>query len=163
MPTEVATPPPAPAAPPPPRRRTGRNFLIVLVLLAAAFLGGYIPQWLEARALRTTLQTTELQLRLAEVHQLLGVASHEAQRSNYASASDAARGFFDQCATLARSGALDAEPRTQTALLGYAAQRDEVMSLLAAADPAVRERLASMYLTMNGVLARRGTGPPPSA
>lgn len=156
MPTEVASPPSASQPAPPPRpRRTGRNFLIILLLLIAAFLGGYVPQWMELRALRAELQTAELQLRLAEIHQLLGLASHEAMRNNYANAAEDARRFFDQCATIARSGVLDAEPRTQTALLGYASQRDEVMTLLAAADPAARERLAGMYLALNGVIARR--------
>ncbi len=154
MPTEVSS---QPAPQPPPRpRRTGRNFLIILLLLIAAFLGGYVPQWLEVRTLRAELQTTDLQLRLAELHQLLGLASHEAQRNNYASAAEDARRFFDQCATLARSGMFDAEPRTQTALLGYAAQRDEVMTLLTSADPASHERLAGMYLALNGVITRRG-------
>jgi hypothetical protein len=156
MPTEVAPPPPAPAlAPPPPRRRTGRNFLVVLVLLIAAFFGGYVPQWLEARQLRADLQKANTQLWLTEAHDALGKASVESQRNNYASAAEAARRFFDQASSLAQLPVFAAEPRTQTALLVYAAQRDEVLALLAAADPAARERLAGLYLAMGGVIERR--------
>lgn len=126
-----------------------------MVLLAAAFLGGYVPQWIKARNLRTQVETMDLQLRLATAHGLLGVASQEAQRNNYASAAQAAAQFFDQCATLARTEAFDKEPRTRVALLSYTAQRDQVMALLSAADPAAREKLAGMFLAMDGVLARR--------
>ena len=125
------------------------------MLVAAAFLGGFLPQWWTARALRSALRQTEVRLRLLEAHEQLGLASHEAQRSNFASAAEASARFFEQCATLARSGDFANEPRTQVALTGYAQQRDEVMSQLASADPTVRERLASLYLTMHGVLERR--------
>lgn len=152
--------PPLPQAPrttpPPPRRSAGKRFLLIVFLLALAFLGGYVPQWLEIRNLRTQIEQTDLQLRLANAHRALGVASHEAQRNNYANAAQAAATFFDTCGTLARTDAFENEQRTRVALLSYTAQRDEVMALLSAGDPVVRERLASLYLTMDGVLQRRG-------
>lgn len=110
---------------------------------------------MEVRRLRTTLATTETQLELANLHRLLGVASHEAQRNNYGSAGEAASRFFTQCAELATSEAFAEEPRTRVALESYAGQRDQIMALIGVADPAVRERLLGMYLTMDGVLARR--------
>lgn len=151
---------PVPPSPPPPvvttrRGNKGGRFLLVLFLLVAAFLGGFVPQWMEARTLRATLETTDLQLSLANTHRMLAVASHEAQRDNFASAGNAAAQFFDHCATLARSDVFANEPRTRVALLSYTAQRDEVMALLSAGDPASRERLAAMFLTMEGVLERR--------
>jgi len=135
----------------------GRRILLVVVLLAIAFAGGFVPRWLEARSLRAELERTDLQLRLANAHRLLGLASQEAQRSNYASAAQAAARFFDEAATLARAGAFENEQRTRVALLSYTAQRDEIMALLSAGDPAARDRLAGLFLTMNGVLARRGS------
>ena len=145
-----------PAPPPEPHRRSSlKVFLLVILLLVAAFLGGYIPQALELRRVAETLQRTELDLRLANLHRRLGTASHEVQRNNFASATVAARDFFDGCAALAQSGALASEPRTQIAIASYAGQRDEIMTPLAVADPQVRERLAGMYLVMDGVLQRR--------
>lgn len=134
------------------------TFVAVFVLLAIAFAAGFVPKWMEARTLRDSLSTTTMQLELATLHRLLGVASHEAQRNNYASAAESAGRFFDGCTSLAATEPFPEDPRTRVALQGYAAQRDEVMALLAAADPAARERLAGLYLTMNGVLARRGAG-----
>lgn len=139
----------------PPRRSSGGRLLIVLFLLALAFGAGYVPQWLESRTLRAELVTADLELHLANAHRRLGVASQEAQRNNYANAAEAARQFFDESATLVRMNAFDGEPRTRVALLAYVAQRDQVMALLAAADPSSRETLASLFLTMDGVLARR--------
>ena len=132
-------------------------FLLVIVLLAIAFGAGYVPPWMEARTLRAELQQTKLDLRLANLHRRLGVASHEAQRNNFASAGEQARIFFNECAALAQAESFADDPRTRVALESYAAQRDEIMALLAAADPAVRERLAGLYLTFDGVLERRGT------
>jgi len=127
----------------------------MLLLLAAAFAGGYVPQAMRARELAATLQTTQLDLRLANLHRLLGVASHEVQRNNYANASASARAFFDGCSALAQSGELAALPRTQAAITAYASYRDDVMTHLANGDPQMKERLAGMYLAMDGVLARR--------
>lgn len=139
-----------------PRRRGGRSFVLVAFLLALAFGAGYVPQWMQNRKLRATLETTDLQLRLANVHRLIGVASHEAQRNNFAAAAAAASRFFDDCAALANTAPFTEEPRTRIALLGYAGQRDAIMRMLSAGDPAARERLAQLYLTMEGVIARRG-------
>ncbi len=148
-------PPPVLKQPPPARGNAGRRFLLVVFLLAAAFLGGFIPQWLEVRTLHESLATTELQYRLAEAHRTLGIASHEAMRSNYANAAQFAGQFFDQCGALARSEAFAKEPRTRIALQSYLQQRDELMAMLSAGDPASRERLAGMFLAMQGVLERR--------
>jgi len=111
---------------------------------------------MEVRTLRTTLATAETELKLANLHRLLGVASHEAQRNNYGSAGEAAGRFFSECAELATAEQFSEEPRTRVALQAYASQRDQVMALIGAGDPSVREQLLGMYLTMDGVLARRG-------
>ncbi len=145
---------PASTSPAPRRGSAGRS-LLVLFLLAAAFAGGFVPQWLQTRALREELKTTGLQFRLSTAHRRLGVASHEAQRNNYASAAEAARQFFGECAAIAQTEAFTDEPRTLVALQRYAEQRDPVMAMLAAADPAVKEQLGTLYLTMDGVLSRR--------
>ena len=150
-----APPPPPPAATPAPRKG-GRRFLLFVVLLALAYAGGFVPQWMESRKLSASLEKSELELELANLHRTLGVASHEAQRSNFASAAQAASQFFDRCATLANTPDLEKEARTRVALQAYVGQRDEIMALLSAGDPAARERLASMFLTMEGVMERRG-------
>ena len=129
--------------------------LFVIVLLVAAYLAAYIPATLRTRRFDATLRTTRLDLQLATLHRHLGVASHEAQRNNFAAASAAARAFFDGCRTLSATEPFANEPRTRAAISAYANARDEIITQLATADPQVRERLAGMYLTMDGVLNRR--------
>ena len=127
----------------------------VLVLLIATFLGGYVPQKLRANRLEETLRTTQLDLDLARLHRTLGIATLEAQRNNFASAARAATVFFDGCHRLANDAGLANEPRTRTALGAYANSRDEIAVQLAQADPQVAQRLAALYFTLEGVLARR--------
>jgi hypothetical protein len=138
---------------PPPRRF--RTFLLTLVLVAIAFAAGYIPKELELRRTAATLKTTELDLRLANLHRQLGVAAQEAQRNNFANAATAARVFFDGCRALAQDEAFAAQPRTRTALEVYAGYADDILPRLANADPTVKEKLAGLYFAMDGVLARR--------
>jgi hypothetical protein len=152
-------PPSAKPAPPPaakPRRSALRRFALMFGLLVAAFAIGFIPPTLEARRAAAELRTTQLDLRLATLHRQLGVASHEAQRNNYASAMSAARQFFDGCRDLAQSETFENEPRTRIAISTYAASADQVLTQLATANPAAKERLLTLYLTMDGVLQRRG-------
>jgi hypothetical protein len=156
MQSDELPPPQSSSEPPPQRSRSSFKFVFVMiVLIAIAFLVGYVPCMLRARETRATLQSTQIDLQLANLHRRLGVASHEAQRNNYANASAAAREFFDGCGAIARSEAFDNQPRTRIALTAFADSRDEIMAKLAMGDPQSKERLSSMYLTMDGVLARR--------
>ncbi len=144
-----------PPSPPASRRLSFRAILWIAFLLAFAFGLGYVPKELARRNLVETLQQKELDLRLANLHRQLGVASHEAQRNNFASAAAAARGFFDGCRAVVNDYEFEGQPRTKLALQAYASSSDMILGQLANADPAVREQLASLYLTMNGVLERR--------
>jgi hypothetical protein len=144
-----------PPAVPERKRRSAKFFFVMLLLLIAAFLGGFIPETMRARQLEATLHATQLNLRLADLHRRLGVAAEEAQRNNYASAAASAREFFNGCAALLQAEAFADQPRTRNAIIAYASYRNEVEAQLAIADPQVKERLAGLYLTMDGVLARR--------
>ena len=127
----------------------------MIALVVVAFLAGYVPQRMRADRQAETLATTTLERDLSMTHRHLGLAALEAQRGNHANAATAARAFFDGCATLAAHPGLAGEPRTRGALGAYAGSRDEISVQLAQGDPQVAERLASLYLTMDGVLARR--------
>jgi hypothetical protein len=132
-----------------------RKTLGIALLILFAFGLGYVPKELERRKLAAQLHETELDLRLATLHRQLGLASHEAQRNNYASAGEAARAFFEGCRVLMNDYKLEDRPRTRLALTAYASTSDVVLGQLANADPQAREKLASLYLTMQDVLERR--------
>lgn len=126
-----------------------------VLLLALAFGFGYVPQELARRRAVEELKTVQLDLRLANLHRQIGMASHEAQRNDYTQAAAAARQFFEGCRAVAGEYKFEKEPRTHLALNGWANQSDIVLGDLANGDPAVKEKLASLFLTVNGVLERR--------
>lgn len=127
----------------------------IVLLVALAFAFGYVPKEFERRKLATRLAETELELRLANLHRRLGLANYEAQRNNFASAAEHARAFFDGCRSVTADYPLADRPRTRLALQTYASTSDVVLGQLANADPEVKERLSSLYATMNGLLERR--------
>src|ERR1051325_8420953 len=78
-----------------------------------------------------------------------------AQPSKNSRAAAAALAKLFRCASSAATPRRRGRSASRNAIASYVAQRDEIMNQLATADPQVRERLASMYLVMDGVLARR--------
>lgn len=83
------------------------------------------------------------------------MASFEAQQNNFASAAANARVFFDGCRDVVNDYQFEDQPRTRLALQTYASTSDVVLGQLANADPEVKERLASLFVTMNGLLERK--------
>jgi hypothetical protein len=133
-----------------------RTFLWILLLLAFAFGLGYGPKELERRRLVEGTRITERDLQLATLERQLGVAALEAQRNNYGTAGTAARAFFEGCrATTTGQYDLSDLPRTRLALTAFAGSSDAILGQLALADPAVKDRLAALYLTMDGLIQRR--------
>ena len=147
--------PPAPAPAPARRRSSFRTVVWIAFLIALAFGLGYGPKEFERRKLASTLQQTELDLRLATLHRQLGMAAFEAQRNNFANSAANARVFFDGCRGAVNDYKFEDQPRTRLALQTYAANSDLILGQIANADPAVKERLASLFLTMDGLLERR--------
>lgn len=118
----------------------------VAVLVCVAFIFGRLGR---ANAERDA-ETLEREVRLLHVHRLLGVASHEAGRSNYANASAATSSFSTRLADVLRTDdSLSSEARA--ILRRIQSQRDTITAQLARADPAAAQSLASAYLAMNAV------------
>ena len=136
------------------RRMSFRSVVWIVLLLALAFALGWGPQEMRKRELTDALRETNLELGLVQLHRQLGVASHEAQRNNFAEASTAARAFFDGCVSTEHEFDLSARPRTRLALSAYARQSDLILGELSLGDPIAKQRLASLYLTMNGLIER---------
>ena len=126
-----------------------------MLLIAFAFVLGYGPKEWERRRLAERLEQTELDLRLANLHRQLGMVNFEVQQNNFAGAATHAVLFFEGCRAVANDEKLDDQPRTRLALQTYASTSDTVLGQLGTADPAVKQRLASLYHTMNGVLERK--------
>ena len=119
-------------APEPVRKQRAKTAIIAAVLMIAAFLAGYVPKHLEASRSAEALRESQRALRLATLHRQLGLASLEAEELD-----------------------LSDRPRTRLALEAYASSAPEIMTQLNLGNPAMKERLASLYLTMHGVIERK--------
>ena len=155
QPATTSPPPPAPAPVPVKRGSSFRTFVWIALLIALAFGLGYGPKEIERRKLASTLKQTELDLRLATLHRQLGMAAFEAQRNNFANSAANARVFFDGCRSVVNDYTFEDQPRTRLALQTYAGNSDVILGQLANADPAAKERLTSLFLTMDGLLERK--------
>ena len=131
-------------------RRLGVHATVIF----AAFLLGFVPMWLVARTRANERDAAHQALRLAELENALAAAALQARRGDYEPAREAASTFYTNLQAhvdRSPSGISDTERQVIQALL---AKRDEVITLLARADPASAERLADDYVSY-----RRALGP----
>ncbi len=130
------------------------------VVLLGAFLVGYVPASLSARAARAEQDRLTHQLALATLQVQLGMMSYEVNRDNYGLAAQLATPFFDGV----RSAIADPPDQSMTqplqAVLG---RRDEITSDLAKADAGVKTKLADLYAEVFRLTPTPGIARPPSA
>lgn len=137
-------------------QRVGVYATVVLV----AFLIGFVPMWLRARTHGNERDAAQYALRLAQAENTLASAAIYARRGDYEPAREATSTFYTNLrADLDRPGsAFSASQRDL--LQPLLVQRDQIITLLARADPAVAERLSDAYLTYRRAM---GTLAPPNA
>lgn len=123
----------------------------------AVFLLGFIPMWLVARTRANERDVVQQALRLAQLENGLAAAAIQARRGDYEPAREAASTFYTNL-----RAELDHDPSGFTVpqremMQSLLAQRDQLITLLARADPAVAERLADAYVSYRQTT---GTLPP---
>lgn len=142
--THNVTPAGTVEAAPPARRRSGaKKYAIGAGLLVTAFLLGFVPSWIAARDAREDRVAMQARLGVAEIKVQLGNVAFEASRNNFASARTMSTQFFDRVRSVAEATPSPALRRELEAAL---ARRDEITAGLSQADPAVKEKLAQMYV-----------------
>ncbi len=138
-----------------------QRFGLYATLVVVAFLLGFVPMWLRAQTRGTERDEARQQLRLTQAENTLGAAAILARRGDYEPAREAASTFYTnlQADLDQRESALS--PPQRDVLQPLLAERDQMITLLARADPAVAERLADAYLSYRramGTLASPGAG-----
>ncbi|HSF23242.1 MAG TPA: hypothetical protein VLE20_03370 [Blastocatellia bacterium] len=111
-------------------------------ILIAIFALGYIPSCVGARNAEERSAQLDRRLKLADLHNLLGMTSYEANRNNYANAAQMSTDFFNGLKELTESTRDDG---LKQKLQSISTRRDEITTNLAQADPGVKEKLAQMY------------------
>jgi hypothetical protein len=111
-------------------------------LLAAAFLIGYVPARARLGELEQDNSRLQRLVQVGTVRAHLGMACYEANRNNFASAGEHSTAFFNGLRELTLN---EPDSGVQQKLQAFAAQRDDITAQLAAANPAVKDKLAQMY------------------
>ena len=132
---------------------------VYATVVFAAFVLGFVPMWLVARARANERDGVQRALRLTQLENGIAAAAIQARRGDYEPAREATSTFYTALrAELDRSPSGFTLPEREM-LQSLLAQRDQLITLLARADPAVAERLADAYVSYRqttGTLPRLG-------
>ena len=138
-----------------------KKLAIGALALLAAFLLGYVPASLNARAAQAEQDRLTHKLALAALQVQLGMMSYEVNRDNYGLTAQLATPFFDGV----RSAIADpADQEVTQSLQAVLARRDEITSDLAVANAGVKTKIAELYadlfrLTQTPRIARPAVSP----
>ena len=137
-----------------PLKRVG----VYAVVLLIAFLLGFVPMWMQARARAQERDAAEQTLRLTQLESTLASAAIQTRRGDYEPAREAASTFYTNLtAEMDRVPSVFTTPQRER-MQALLAERDQMITLLARADPAVAERLTDAYVAFRQAM---GTLPPP--
>jgi hypothetical protein len=129
-----------------------RNLAIaVAVLVLAAFLLGFVPQYLKSRDLTGQLATAQGHVEADELALSIGRVYLEASLKNYGLAAQSSTQFFDRVRSLAAQE--KQEPERQKFLQDALSQRDAVTSGLAKGDAGVLVNVQNLFQRALGVAA----------
>jgi hypothetical protein len=124
-----------------------RRFVIYGGVLLVAFLLGFVPMWLQARASAAKLAEAERRLTLVGMRNDLATAAVDARRGDYEPARQAVSQFFTTLRAEVDRGDGSGLTRAQRAgVQPLFDGRDEVITLLARSDPASADRLSDLYV-----------------
>jgi hypothetical protein len=135
-----------------------RLILAGLAIAVAAFLLGFLPQWVRAGRAADRLEETRFELRTARTEGKIAAALTESLRSNYERSRQLMTEVYRDIEEIApRVG--EAERRELQAIL---AQRDEIITLLARAAPESSQRLMLIHTRYRAAMTPGAGVAPPS-
>lgn len=105
--------------------------IVSAVLIAAAFLFGFVPQYLKVSGLETDLRNRNGQIELLQARDMAGLLHLELARKNYEIASRYSNSFFN----LVRAMMNHSEPPVRDDLEKMLSRRDALTAGIAKADP----------------------------
>ncbi len=139
---------------------------IYALILLVVFLLGLVPMWLQKREVAQELETTQKQLRRAEIEGLLTTAIVESKRGEYEPARKDTSEFFTRLDAEIKKedeSALTKDERGK--LSSIFNNRDGTITMLAQRDQASVERLTDIYVAYRKavppILTAAAPAPPP--
>ena len=137
-----------------PVKRVGVYATVLLV----TFLLGFVPMWIQARARASERDAAQQALRLSQLENTLASAAIQARRGDYEPAREATSTFYTNLTAELDRMPSELTPAQRERMQALLAERDQLITLLARADPAIAERLADTYVSYRQAM---GTLPPP--
>ena len=119
-----------------------KKILVAAAAILLAFLLGYTPSCVIARNAQSRLAAAERKIRMTDLLGQIGMSSYEANRNNFANASQFSTDFFNGLMKLIEE---TTDEETKKKLQTMLALRDEIITNLAQADQTVKPKLAQMY------------------
>ena len=126
--------------------------MIIVALMVGAFLGGFIPSYMENRKLKAEIEERQDQLaeaqerlQVALLQAKLGMMLIEVEQNNYGKAKERSTEFFDdlrQTATAVR------DDRRREVLMAVLARRDEITSDLTSLNPETATKLRALFVQL---------------
>jgi hypothetical protein len=131
-------------------RRVGLYAALMLV----AFLVGFVPMWLKARASGNQLAATERLLGVARLQNALASAALDARRGEHELARQAASRFYTSLqADIEKGDDSSLTAAQREAAQGLFAGRDQIITLLARGDPAAADSLSDVYASFRKIVS----------
>jgi hypothetical protein len=128
-----------------------KRLVRIVVVAFIAFLLGLIPPSVrvvqlnrELAAEREKSGQAQARIEIAQTRELAAITYIEASRNNFGIAAQHASRLFERLSSTAQTGAAALRPAANAAL----ARRDELMGMLATADPAARQHLQDLAHTL---------------
>jgi len=129
--------------------------LVIVVALVAAFLIGFVPQYVKASRVESELRQSREAYAGAELRDLIGLAYLQANQKNYGLAAETSGRFFSRVPEIANE-TQDAIKRK--AIDDLLAPRDRITAELAKGDAAVVGDLQDLFIKTRA--ATQGAGAP---
>jgi hypothetical protein len=119
-----------------------KKLAMAAVLLIIGFLLGYVPSSISSNTIQRQNAELERRVRAAELGSQLAMAWYEANRNNYANATQFSGRFFSGLPEIIADSKDQALKQNLEVMLG---RRDEITSYMAQVDQTVKDKLAEMY------------------
>jgi hypothetical protein len=117
--------------------------IIAAVVLGAAFLVGFIPQYVKANRLDTELRQARQANFGAELRDLIGLAYVQANQKNYGLSAATMTRFFNRTRDVANQMA---DPNSRNGIENLLVTRDKVTAALAKSDAGVVDDLQELFM-----------------
>lgn len=131
-----------------------QRYIIYAGILLIVFLLGFIPMWLKARTVTSSLAETDHQLVRCSMQSNLASAVIDARRGDYEPARQALSKFFSSLNAEIDKGSNSSNfTRTEReAMQPLFDGRDELITLLARSDPASADRLSDLFVAYRKIM-----------